>query len=102
MMIDDRWTVDRGQRCRDKPISISILPNSLSQRVQLHDTIIAYFAADETRGLAKVKGGAGLRPFASEQRAESCFNAGSGSVPPLQPPGSETSPHGCSAAASPT
>lgn len=50
VMGDDRWTVDRGQRRRDKPVSISILPNSLSSACSLHDTIIAYFAADENRG----------------------------------------------------
>ena len=41
----------------DKPISISILPDLFSHSMfQLHNTIISHFAADETRGFAKVSG----------------------------------------------
>lgn len=43
------------RRCIDKPISISILPDLFSHGMfQLHNTIISHFAADETRGFAKV------------------------------------------------
>lgn len=94
------------RRCIDKPISISILPDLFSHGMfQLHNTIISHFAADETRGFAKVTWAADLRSFTSELRAEPGLNTVSTvfkltvtRYSPVQPSSSETWPSICSAA----